>query len=246
MEKNFQVWSCITILCFSCHRDTITRITHLPKVSHGTDDTTDSNGAGRYVSVSREGTLHFWTMDLMQPQKTLSVSSINIHPIMWYLWNVLNSLRSWRNCFSACESFWSKNNTFPHQNCPRADDPAGNHVFYYGVPYILQLGHEAKASKNVWITDCVVLPNAKKFALSTADREIGSYQSLDFTSVSWSQLLLSKVPSNCSFFLSFLKALICALFFLSTIAFYDCSANSFDKQFVICSLDYCVLTMDYW
>ena len=34
------------------------------------------------------------------------------------------------------------------------------------------------------------------------------------------------------------------LFFSS--AFYDCSANSFDKQFVICSLDYCVLTMDYW
>ncbi|KAL9972869.1 hypothetical protein ACROYT_G019251 [Oculina patagonica] len=118
----------------SCHRDTITRITYLPKLSHGADDPTDSNG-GRYVSVSKEGTLHFWSMDLMHPQRTLS------------------------------------------------------------------LGHEGKASKNVWITDCVVLPNAKKLALSTADREI---------------------------------------------AFYDCSANSFDKQFVICSLDYCVLTMDYW
>lgn len=34
--------------------------------------------------------------------------------------------------------------------------------------------------------------------------------------------------------------------FFSSLAFYDCSANSFDKQFVICSLDYCVLTMDYW
>lgn len=45
------------------------------------------------------------------------------------------------------------------------------HVF---LCYIFQLGHEGKASKNVWITDCVVLPNAKKLALSTADREIGS------------------------------------------------------------------------
>ncbi|RMX44515.1 hypothetical protein pdam_00006041, partial [Pocillopora damicornis] len=36
-----------------------------------------------------------------------------------------------------------------------------------------ELGHEGKASKNVWITDCVVLPNVKKLALSTADREIG-------------------------------------------------------------------------
>lgn len=34
--------------------------------------------------------------------------------------------------------------------------------------------------------------------------------------------------------------------YFSSLAFYDCSANSFDKQFVICSLDYCVLTMDYW
>ncbi|XP_068720558.1 cilia- and flagella-associated protein 337-like [Montipora capricornis] len=118
----------------SSHRDAITRITYLPKLSHGTDDPSDSNG-GRYVSVSKEGTLHFWSMDLAHPQKTLS------------------------------------------------------------------LGNEGKASKNVWITDCVVLPNAKKFALSSADREI---------------------------------------------AFYDCSANSFDKQLVICSLDYCVLTMDYW
>ena len=176
-----------------------------------------------------------------------------------YQWVVLTFILSWGTCemfwiacvaggicFWACESFGSKNNTFPHQNCPHAHDPAGNHVFYYDVPYILQLGHEGKASKNVWITDCVVLPNAKKFALSTADREIGSYQFLDCTFVSWSQLLLSKVPSNFSSFLSFPKALICALFFLSTIAFYDCSANSFDKQFVICSLDYCVLTMDYW
>lgn len=75
---------------------------------------------------------------------------------------------------------------FPPPKQARADDPTGNHVFYYDVPYILQLGHEAKASKNVWITDCVVLPNAKKLALSTADREIGSYhdQSLVFTSVS--------------------------------------------------------------
>ncbi|KAK2549406.1 WD repeat-containing protein on Y chromosome [Acropora cervicornis] len=118
----------------SSHRDAITRITYLPKLSHATDDPSDSNG-GRYVSVSKEGTLHFWSMDLMHPQKTLS------------------------------------------------------------------LGHEGKASKNVWITDCVVLPNAKKLALSSADREI---------------------------------------------AFYDCSANSFDKQLVICSLDYCVLTMNYW
>lgn len=38
---------------------------------------------------------------------------------------------------------------------------------------LFQLGHEGKASKNVWITDCVVLPNVKKLALSTADREIG-------------------------------------------------------------------------
>ena len=60
-------------LDFSCHRDTITRITYLPKLSHGTDDPTDSNG-GRYVSVSKEGTLHFWSMDLMHPQRTLSVS----------------------------------------------------------------------------------------------------------------------------------------------------------------------------
>ena len=26
------------------------------------------------MSVSKEGTLHFWSMDLMHPQKTLSVS----------------------------------------------------------------------------------------------------------------------------------------------------------------------------
>lgn len=61
----------------SSHRDTITRITYLPKLSHGADDPTDSNG-GRYVSVSKEGTLHIWGMDLTHPQKTLSVSTTNI------------------------------------------------------------------------------------------------------------------------------------------------------------------------
>lgn len=45
--------------------------------------------------------------------------------------------------------------------------------FQFSLQCTLQLGHEGKASKNVWITDCVVLPNAKKLALSSADREIG-------------------------------------------------------------------------
>ena len=35
------------------------------------------------------------------------------------------------------------------------------------------LGQEGKASKSIWVTDCVVLPNAKKIAVSSADREIG-------------------------------------------------------------------------
>lgn len=30
------------------------------------------------------------------------------------------------------------------------------------------------------------------------------------------------------------------------ITFYDCSANSFDKQFVLSGIDHCVLCMDYW
>ena len=36
------------------------------------------------------------------------------------------------------------------------------------------------------------------------------------------------------------------LYLVFLLAFYDCAATSFDKQYVICSLDYCVLTMDYW
>lgn len=50
------------------------------------------------------------------------------------------------------------------------------------------------------------------------------------------------------YFYSAIHRIIATAFVLlfSSLAFYDCSANSFDKQFVICSLDYCVLTMDYW
>ncbi|EDO38984.1 predicted protein [Nematostella vectensis] len=119
----------------SAHRDNIARITYFAKMSHGPDESGDNN-VGRYVTVSREGVLHFWSMDL-NPIRTITVSNAS----------------------------------------------------------------EGKASKSVWITDCVVLPNAKKIAVSSADREI---------------------------------------------AFYDCSANSVEKQFVLSGLENCALCMDYW
>ncbi|KAK3740293.1 hypothetical protein QZH41_018524, partial [Actinostola sp. cb2023] len=119
----------------SAHRDTLPRITYFPKMSLSSDDPADTNG-GRYVTVSKDGTLQFWSMDL-HPLRTYSLSN----------------------------------------------------------------GYDSKAQRTMWVTDCVVLPNAKKIAVSSADREI---------------------------------------------AFYDCSANSFEKQFVLSGLDYCVLSMDYW
>ena len=34
--------------------------------------------------------------------------------------------------------------------------------------------------------------------------------------------------------------------FISFTAFYDCSANNFDKQFMITGFPHCVISMDYW
>jgi len=56
-------------------------------------------------------------------------------------------------------------------------------------------------SKQIWVTDVVVLANVKKVAISSTERDV---------------------------------------------SFYDCSANNFEKQFVIAGLDHCVLCMDYW
>ena len=55
--------------------------------------------------------------------------------------------------------------------------------------------------KQLWVTDVVCLPNVKKVAIATTEREV---------------------------------------------TFYDCSANNFEKQFVMTGLDHCVLCMDYW
>ncbi|XP_028518792.1 WD repeat-containing protein 49 [Exaiptasia diaphana] len=118
----------------SAHRDSMPRITYFPKMSHSADDPADHNG-GRYVTISKDGIIQFWSMDF-------------------------NPLRT------------------------------------HSVGY-----DSSKSQRSMWVTDCVVLPNAKKIAVASADRMI---------------------------------------------AFYDCSANSFDKQFILCGLDHCVLSMDYW
>ena len=46
------------------------------------------------------------------------------------------------------------------------------------------------------------------------------------------------------YFYNAIYCIIATVFFLlfSSFAFYDCSANSFDEQFVICSFDHCILT----
>ena len=58
-----------------------------------------------------------------------------------------------------------------------------------------------KGGKQIWVTDVVCLPNVKKVAVATTERDI---------------------------------------------TFYDCSANAFEKQFVVNGLDHCVLCMDFW
>ena len=61
----------------SAHRDTLTRITYFPKMSHGTDDLPENN-VGRYVSVSKDGAMQLWTMDL-HPQRTIMVGLDHFH-----------------------------------------------------------------------------------------------------------------------------------------------------------------------
>lgn len=53
------------------------RITYFPKMSHSADDPTDHNG-GRYVTISKDGIIQFWSMDF-HPLRTHSVGSAGLY-----------------------------------------------------------------------------------------------------------------------------------------------------------------------
>lgn len=82
-----------------------------------------------------------------------------------------------------------------------------------------------------------MLPNAKKIAVASADRMIGQSGKINhyYNIIILSWLSMDMIDMGYIIFLSYWFS-----------AFYDCSANSFDKQFILCGLDHCVLSMDYW